>query len=107
MRNAIDCHFCNTVIQNVWLFHWCLRRLPHIVEQEELLTRFGNRLRLIRKKAKISQEALADLANMSRNAMSSIENGKINISFDTLRRIANALQVPLFELMPDYADKEQ
>jgi transcriptional regulator with XRE-family HTH domain len=39
--------------------------------------------------------------------MSSIENGKINISFDTLRRIANALQVPLFELMPDYADKEQ
>ncbi len=72
------------------------------MEQKQLQIRFGNRVRSVRLANGISQESLANTMEMSRNGLSKIENGKLNVSLDTIRRLADALQCTLAELMPDY-----
>jgi len=49
----------------------------------------------------LSQEKLAEKADLSTNFISDIECGKVNISLDALVRIANALKVTLADLIRD------
>jgi transcriptional regulator with XRE-family HTH domain len=49
----------------------------------------------------ISQEKLADLADLHRTYVSSVERGKRNISLLNIERLAGALGVTMAELMPD------
>ena len=58
----------------------------------------GNRIRDLRQKKGISQEALADEAEMHRTYMWGIERGRRNPSLGHLTRIADALEVPLASL---------
>lgn len=58
----------------------------------------GNRIRDLRQKKGISQEALADEAGMHRTYMWGIERGRRNPSLGHLTRIADALEVPLASL---------
>lgn len=50
----------------------------------------------------MSQEDLAFVANMSRNHLSDIECGRVNVSLDTMQRIAKGLSIPMYKLIPDY-----
>jgi transcriptional regulator with XRE-family HTH domain len=47
----------------------------------------------------MSQEALAGRANIDRSYMSSVERGLRNVSVLNLARIAEALEVPVWELL--------
>jgi transcriptional regulator with XRE-family HTH domain len=51
----------------------------------------GSRIRRRRKKLGMNQERLAELANVDRKHMSTIENGNAEPGFWTLTRIAGAL----------------
>jgi transcriptional regulator with XRE-family HTH domain len=62
---------------------------------------FGKRLREIRERVGVSQEKLAELAELHRTYVSSVERGKRNISLVNIERLAHALGVSLAELMPD------
>ena len=56
----------------------------------------GEQIRAIRKSRGLTQTQLAERTgndNMSKSRISDIENGKINISLDTLERLMNALNV--------------
>jgi transcriptional regulator with XRE-family HTH domain len=53
----------------------------------------GSRIREVRKSKHLSQDALAEIINISPSHMSDIENGKKNISLDIFMRITEALQV--------------
>jgi len=56
----------------------------------------GEQIRLIRKNRGLTQTQLAERTgndSMSKSRISDIENGKINISLDTLERLMNALDV--------------
>jgi transcriptional regulator with XRE-family HTH domain len=55
---------------------------------------FGERLRTLRQKASLSQEALADAAGLDRTYISSCERGKRNISLLNIWRLAKALSIP-------------
>lgn len=55
--------------------------------------KFGNNLRRIRKERELSQEALADLANLHRTYIGAIERGEQNISLDNINKVAKALKV--------------
>jgi transcriptional regulator with XRE-family HTH domain len=66
--------------------------------------RFGERLRGIRSGKGISQEALAELAGLHRTYVSSVERGERNVTIVTVERLADALGVPMVELIP--ADSE-
>lgn len=58
----------------------------------------GSRIRKIRKKKKMSQEGLAELAAVSANYIGVIERGEKSISLDILEKIATALDTTVAEL---------
>ena len=53
----------------------------------------GQRIKEIRNEKSMSQEDLANTAEMERSFVTHIESGRRNISVDTLERILNALDV--------------
>jgi transcriptional regulator with XRE-family HTH domain len=67
----------------------------------DVLERFGKRLRSVREKVGVSQEKLAEMAELHRTYVSSVERGKRNISLLNIERLARALKVSMAELMPD------
>jgi transcriptional regulator with XRE-family HTH domain len=65
----------------------------------KLLVRFGERVRLLRQAAGLSQEALAALCGLDRTYISGIERGKRNVSLENLKVLARALNVTLSGLL--------
>lgn len=64
-----------------------------------VLTQLGKRIRALRQQRGISQEALAELADIHRNYMSQIEGGKRNVSFFNVVKLARALKVSPSKLL--------
>lgn len=58
---------------------------------------FGERLRQIRLHRNMIQLDLGEAIGMERSEISKIENGKKNIEFNTIVRLAEALDVKLYE----------
>ncbi len=63
-----------------------------------LRQRFGNRVRTLRKRAGLSQELMAERAEISVDFLSLIERGINAPSFDTLERLAAAFGMPVRDL---------
>lgn len=61
----------------------------------------GNRIRLIRLKARMSQGELGRMVGLSQGQVSNIENGDRNVNLEWLRRIARALAVSVADLLAD------
>ena len=57
------------------------------------LTQFGRRLRELRLERNLSQETLAELADLHRNYVSQIEGGRRNLSLLNIVKLARALNV--------------
>lgn len=53
----------------------------------------GQRIRELRLKIGISQEALANRAEIDRTYVTDVENGRRNISIENLEKLVNALNV--------------
>jgi len=68
------------------------------ISMATLRQRFGKRVRVLRKKARLSQEELAAKADISVDFLGLIERGINAPSFETLERLAGALEVPVREL---------
>jgi transcriptional regulator with XRE-family HTH domain len=66
----------------------------------DVQVRFGERLREIRRKKVVSQEALAEQAGLHRTYVSSIERGERNISIVNIAKLAEALEVPIRDFFP-------
>lgn len=62
--------------------------------------KFGNKLKKARKERDLSQEDLAGLLNMSRNHIGRLESGSVNVTLVQVERIARALKVNPFEILP-------
>jgi transcriptional regulator with XRE-family HTH domain len=68
---------------------------------DKLAKGFGNKIREIRKQQGVSQEGLADLADLDRTYIGGIERGIRNPSLRNIGKIAKALKVKpkdLFDL---------
>lgn len=61
----------------------------------------GNRIKDLRKGKGLSQEALANIAEIDRTYMASVENGKRNISIINLEKIITALKMSITEFFND------
>lgn len=55
----------------------------------------GKRIRELRKELGISQEALANKAEIDRTYVTDVENGRRNISIENLKKLVNALEINL------------
>lgn len=64
----------------------------------DIQKRFGERIRALRQQRGISQERLAELANLHRTYISSVELGERNVSLKNIQALADALGVSLQEL---------
>jgi transcriptional regulator with XRE-family HTH domain len=62
---------------------------------------FGNRVRTLRKRKGLSQEALALACGLDRTYIGGVERGERNISLINIHKIADALGVPAGELFND------
>ena len=69
------------------------------IDDKAILMSFGLSLKKIRLKKNLSQEELAYQSNLHRTYISSVERGERNISLINIVHIANALDVPLTELL--------
>ena len=59
----------------------------------DIKLKVGQRIKELRKKLELSQEALANEAEVDRTYMTDVENGRRNISVEVLERIITALKV--------------
>ncbi|WP_413460096.1 helix-turn-helix domain-containing protein [Herbaspirillum huttiense] len=62
-------------------------------------TRFGLVLRASRERLGISQEALAEAAELHRTYIGQVERGERNISVDNMERLARAVNLELWEML--------
>jgi transcriptional regulator with XRE-family HTH domain len=58
-----------------------------------ILIEFGNKLKEFRKEKKLSQEQLAEKANLHRTYIGMIERAEKNISLINIEKISNALEI--------------
>jgi len=65
----------------------------------DLLVAIGKAIRQVREDRQLSQDQLASKAGLDRSYVSSIENGKRNVSIQNLSKIANSLGVSLTEIV--------
>jgi len=64
-----------------------------------ILEKIGSRIRTHRKQAELSQQALAERANVSYKYIGEIERGQVNLSVEILLKITGALNVEAGELL--------
>lgn len=63
-----------------------------------ILEKFGSKIRSLRLKKKLSQEKLAELADLHRTYIGQIETGKRNVALKNIAKLAEALGVSIKEL---------
>jgi transcriptional regulator with XRE-family HTH domain len=68
-------------------------------EKEQILKIFGDKVKSIRKQKGMSQEHLADLANMHRTYIGMIERAEKNITLINIEKIAKALEINIKDLI--------
>ena len=76
------------------------------IEQQNPNTRirFGLVVRKQRKKLGLSQEELAELANLHRTYIGQVERGERNISVDNMECLAKVLEMELWEMLkPEFS----
>lgn len=63
------------------------------------MERLSNRIRTIREKAALTQSEIAEKCGMSGSAYGQIERNPCNSSYNTLLKVANAMNVSLLYLI--------
>jgi transcriptional regulator with XRE-family HTH domain len=62
----------------------------------------GNTVRHYRLRAELTQEQFAEKAELSSKYVGEIERGTVNVSVDSLMRMANALHVSIRDFFRDF-----
>jgi len=70
------------------------------IQNSTLLLHIGETVKLIRKQKRLSQEKLAEIADLHTTTISEIECGKSNLTILSLERIASALNCSIITFFP-------
>ncbi len=76
-----------------------MRRVSGENDPDGLLRRLGAAIKCARKEREISQEALADAAQVDRSHMGRIERGERNVTILNFSKVAAALDLSMSELL--------
>jgi len=66
--------------------------------KKAILVKFGKKIREVRTKRGLSQEALADIANVHRTYIGMVERAEKNITLLNIQKLAKALKIDIKEL---------
>ena len=69
------------------------------MDKKSISIKFGERVREIRISKNLSQEQLADLANVHRTYIGMVERAEKNITLVNIEKIANGLNVSVVEIL--------
>lgn len=67
----------------------------------DIKQRLGIKIRSLRKERGLSQEKLANLAEIDRTYLPTIEKGERNVSIEIVEKLAKALQVKIKDLFDE------
>lgn len=70
-----------------------------MVANNDIVVRFGKRVRELRLKAGLSQEAFAERCDLDRTYVGGIERGERNVALRNIGQIAGGLGISLADLM--------
>ena len=94
---------CDAIANNVPDAVSEARRLVGLTEENltlgEHLALMGRRINAARTNQKMTQQQLADASELDRTYISLVEHGRQNLSIGAVLKIANALEVPLSDLL--------
>lgn len=94
---------CDAIVGNALEAVGEARRLVGLTEEkltlEEHLALMGRRINAERTSRKMTQQKLADMSGLDRTYISLVEHGKQNLSIGAVLKIANALEVPVGDLL--------
>jgi transcriptional regulator with XRE-family HTH domain len=65
----------------------------------DIYQKLGQNVRKYRERAKLTQDRLCDTADISQYYLSQIENGRRKPTLDILNKIAEALNIQIFQLL--------
>ena len=68
------------------------------MKNNDTIKKLGQKIRIERQKRKISQEKLAELADLNRNFVGMIERGETNLTVKKLENIANVFDMDIMDL---------
>lgn len=71
----------------------------------ELRIAIGRRVRQLRRKQQVSQEALAERADLHRNYVGSVERGERDIGLRAIAKLASALDMSLAEFFEPFRQR--
>lgn len=71
------------------------------MDKREVLIKFGDRVRYLRKKKELSQEELSFRADLHRTYIGMIERAEKNITLKNIEKIAKALDVNIKQLFDE------
>ena len=72
-----------------------------------ILELVGERIRSVRTQRKLSQQALAEKAGLSYKHVGEVERGQVNVSLETLHKMAVAMDIEVCALLADLCEKSQ
>ncbi|HEV2061682.1 MAG TPA: helix-turn-helix transcriptional regulator [Solirubrobacteraceae bacterium] len=75
------------------------QRSPTMAARSQTHAALGRAVRDLRAARGVSQEDLAHLSGMHRTYVGGIERGERNVSYENLKRLAQALEVPASQLL--------
>lgn len=75
-------------------------------EKESFVVQFGEYVRIKREKLGLKQSDLAASMDVDQQSISRMERGKVDPSLSWCNRLADALKIPLNELMQDFKPKK-
>lgn len=65
------------------------------MQREEILLKLGHIIKYARNKKGYSQEKLAELSEISKSTIATLETGKVNLTFTNLHTLAKVLDIDL------------
>ena len=68
------------------------------MKNNDTIKKLGQKIRIERQKRKMSQEKLAELADLNRNFVGMIEQGETNLTVKKLENIANVFDMDIMDL---------
>ena len=68
------------------------------MKNNDTIKKLGQKIRIERQKRKMSQEKLAELADLNRNFVGMIERGETNLTVKKLENIANVFDLDIMDL---------
>lgn len=67
----------------------------------DIKVKFGNKIKELRKVKGLSQERLANMAEIDRTYLPTIEKGERNVSIEVVEKLAKALNVTIKDLFDE------